>query len=60
MNKTNLDLEQLTKDAARYQYIFSGNKVYSQFMAAYHLWDGSGGKEGFDTVIDEIMKEQTQ
>lgn len=55
-------LAEARKDAERYRWLFKGNKVYSQFFAAYQPWDGSDGKAGFDASIDAAItstREQT-
>lgn len=54
-----VELDKLKPDAERYQWLFDGNKVYSQFFKAYQPWDGCDGKNGFDAAIDNAMKEQS-
>lgn len=49
-------LEAAEKDAARYRYLFSGDKVYTHFRDAYDFWDGCGGKDGFDAVVDSAIR----
>lgn len=49
-------LETAEKDAARYRYLFAGDKVYTQFRDAYDFWDGCGGKDGFDAVVDSAIR----
>jgi hypothetical protein len=51
------ELEALRKDAERYRWLTTGDKVYSRFREAYDAWDGSDAKTGFDAAIDAAMKE---
>lgn len=58
-DKLRTAIEKLAADARRYQFLFAGNKVYSQFFTVYDLWDGQDGKVGFDAAIDASMREST-
>ena len=51
-----LEVERLRKDAARWNWLFEGDKVYQQFRTVYDYWDGSDGKEGFEAVMDDVME----
>jgi small-conductance mechanosensitive channel len=46
------ELEAVRKDAERYRWLTTGDKVYSRFREAYDAWDGSDAKTGFDAAID--------
>ena len=46
------ELEAVRKDAMRYRWLTTGDKVYSRFREAYDAWDGSDAKTGFDAAID--------
>ena len=51
------ELETLKADAERYKFLVDRDNIFSCFNLCYNTWDGSDGKVGFDSTVDQLMKE---
>jgi hypothetical protein len=54
-----LELESVKADAERYKFLVDRDNIGSNFNMCYNEWDGSDGKVGFDSTVDQLMKDKT-
>jgi hypothetical protein len=51
------EIEILKANDERYKFLTDRDSIFSCFNLCYNTWDGSDGKVGFDSVVDQLMKE---